>query len=136
MAVHRLITVAAGFAALCCPAWARASLCRADDCSKGKCSCVSRVGDGCCAGDGKFGQLDLCDQVKGGVAHRCDCVLSCCIIEAPIASTPLRLGHEQTGALALNEPAGRGLPNLVAEIQTTSGFSHNRRQAYLGVWLK
>ena len=133
---NRLITVAAGLAALCCPTWANASLCHRNDCRTGRCSCAPRGCDDRSACDANQSQPVLCESITGGSAHRCGCVFCSCPIEGSVNASVLSGDQGQSVHLQCNLCSQSLFKKQVAQGKKTSVPSHNQRQACLGVWLK
>lgn len=133
---NRFITVAAGLAAFCCPTWARAACACVIECSKRHCSCVAPVGfvDGSCESK-KIRQHDFV-LLRECVALSCECGLFRCRVKAAIASTAF--GWVQGRSAKANSDGWdrRGLKQPIAEFTEALVVNHNRRQAFLGVWLK
>lgn len=136
MFANRLITVAAGLAALCCPTWASACLCHGSDCGEGRCSCVSQGCNGRSACNANQSRAVLSDSVRGGSAHRCGCVFCSCPIEGSVNASVLSGDQGQAVNLQCNLCSQSLFKKQVGQVQKTSVPSHNRRQACLGVWLK
>ena len=136
MVANRLITVAAGLAALCCPTWANASLCYGNDCRAGRCSRVPRGCDDRSACGVNRSRTVLCDSVSGGSAHRCGCIFCSCPIEGPVIASVLSGDQGQAVNLQCNLCSQSLFKKQVGQVKKTSVPSHNRRQACLGVWLK
>lgn len=136
MVANRLITVAAGLTALCCPTWAKASLCYRNDLSECRCSCVSQGCHRHSACDAKKSRADLHGSVRGASVHRCGCVICSCPIEGSVNASVLRWDQGQPVILVYHLRAESLVKKQVAQVTKKLVYSHNRRQACLGVWLK
>ena len=136
MVSDRLITVAAGLVAFCCPTWANASLCRGSNCSKGRCCCLPQHCDDRGACGANQTRSVLCDSVTGGSAHRCGGVLCSCPREGYVNASVSSWDQGQAADLQCNLRSQSLFKKQVGQVKETSVPSHNRRQACLGVWLK
>ena len=136
MVANRLITVAAGLAALCCPTWANASLCHRNDCRTGRCFRVPRGCDDRSACGANQRRAVLCDSVTGGSAHRCGRVFCGYPIDGSVNAFVLSGDQGQAVNLQCNLCSQSVFKKQVGQVKKSSVPSHNRRQACLGVWLK